>query len=393
MSKGLGMYSTMLLTVILALLTVGGFVTALIWGGYLSFGQKETPTDITDQEKCIAKGYEWDAGKQVCVAPPVATGACNPEGSPVPQIRAAYHNAANETNTEYLVSAAARVYSGNHSSDVSIPATDYVGTINLATTGYPASGSGFLSVICGNTYTIVVPSTNANTVSAMTVVKMNHNEELATLEGAYQQPLIFRVYDEDNRNYVYANTEATATTWVATASSFYSTTGNATIDSDGLTLGAGASYKYLIYGKTNTTASSKGRFTDPLGELLIGVDVYDASDWAEPVITATYYNSALNVVKESCPSKIANDGNEFCYKLTDPSLGGPPVVSNGRELVILVQGEGKSGVDVSDDTNVSYYVSGWVQRTGNEGSFLTFNKDDSSETYIYTAQKVHLLFG
>jgi len=217
-------------------------------------------------------------------------------------------------------------------------------------------------------YVAYVPASDASITSER--IEFTAAEDVVKEMPVPQQAaLIFRVYDNDNKGYVYGGAVTAASTWMAAGTTFYSTTSNST----GLTVGTDGSFDYTLYVKTNATAATDTQYEDQALYLYVNVD--DLSDWNELGI-----NVGGDLASVDFPnSKIANSGYDFAYELEDVHLG-------TTQTAVGITGQALSGVDASDDAVIGFGTSGWYKATVGSDMILDTNKDDSSKTTVFTIQ-------
>ena len=298
----------------------------------------------------------------------VPAGECNSQATDAPELRFSIQNQLNSSR-EYK-STTCYIYSGN-----SIESGNYLGSLAGLSTGLQAEAGG-KACECYQDYTIVCPaSSTVNSLKFdMTCAK---NDNTKAVQIADHAGLLFKVYDESNKGYVYASAEATAGGWAASGTTFYSTTSNAT----DYVLATDAFYIYTIYTETNSTAATDTRFNDQ--EWLVGVNSDDTADLDEPS-TLKVDGASILGSKMDCPTRIANDGYDWCYKGTG-DLG-------KTQTEVKIEQHANDNVNPADDTTLAFATSGWFLNNANSGSSMNYFQDDSSKTYVHTAQTLTLAF-
>lgn len=312
-------------------------------------------------------------GTEALVSALAADAACGDDD--LGYFRPAIYNPLNTSATEYI-SATMRVYQVVGTEEV------FFGTVATQTSGIVArAATGSLQVSCVDAsgeiikYKAYVPASDGSITSA--VVEFVASEDIPMEISIPQQAgLLFKVYDNDNKGYVYASAATTANAWAATGTTFYSTTSN----SSGLAIGTDGSFDYDIIVSQNATAATDTQFEDQATYLYTNMD--DLSDWNELDI------SGVTVDGIDFPNtKIANAGYDFAYELTS---NGNPLHIGTAKVSIGVAGQALSGVDASDDITVAFGTSGYYKQTVGSGMVLDTNKDDSAQTTVYTLQTVIL---
>jgi hypothetical protein len=284
------------------------------------------------------------------------------------ELRLAATNPLNTSDKEYLA-VTARMYQ---------PDGSYTGPITTAVSGLPAEGSGTACSFCGQDYTYYVAASDGSHISATgSILCADGASEVFDLPQ--QAGLIFKVRDEENDGYVYASAETTAGGEQASGTSFYSTTSNDT----GYTVGTDESIDYTIWTRINKTAAIDTQFTDQ--GLLVAENADDQSDWDEPAVKI----SGATVSTVDCPTKISNDGYDYCYEATQN--GGALNVA-GSWVKINIQQQALSGVNPSDDITVGLFTSGYYVKTLSEDMGAGYNKDNPAKDYVYTGQTATLVF-
>jgi len=386
--KGLGAGALVILVVLSTVGVISGL--AFVYNKFLSVDISKT-----EMETCLAKtGYAWDNGRCIPpsdgLTPSGELSGCISDGPSNPEVRLAVRNINNETGTEYLTGTA-YVFEGRLAGDLNIPADDYVTSFTLVNTGLPVVNSG-IDLDCDKWYTVIVPASDGATVSVAEEWFQDQTSSKVIMDGSAQGGLLFRVYDEENKGYVYTAAETTAGNWIATGATAYSTTGNSTGDSGGWTVAANGGFDYSISMKTNATAASDSQFGDSLGRTLIGVDIQTSEDWQEPQIAYSFRGVGKEVVDVDCPTKISNDGSEFCYSIENRD-GTPVVLPRAFEGKLRITGTTLSAVDADDDVVVRMYTEGYkLKTTEAPGMLLASHGDDSSRTAVYTVQAITLAF-
>lgn len=360
---GLGMPQTMLLGFALLAIFALGFV-------YVSPMINFTPTTYS-----VAQG--GGTGATVLVS----GGNCGDDATG--QFRPALFNTLNTSATEFI-SASVRVYEIVETNE------NYVGSLTSQTSGVQArdAGSGVIKIPCNNNdgsikkYVAYIESTDASHTSLR--YEFTAAEDIPVELALPQQgALIFKVYDEENHGYLYAGAETTAGGVQNSGTSFYSTTSNVSEYS----VTTNGYFNYNLYVQTNSTAATDTQYQDK--SLLVIVDEADLSDWEEVSITPVGFVATFTKLS-NCPSKIANDGYDYCYEATNGN--GDPLSIVDQPRKINVYGKSKSAVDPTDNINVGFATRGYFKETIGSGMRIDYNKDDSSQTYVYTAQYVTLRF-
>jgi len=240
------------------------------------------------------------------------------------------------------------------------------------------------SLPCGQTFRVYAAAgSNISAYKDFTVTKELNDP--VVINSATWGNLIFRVYDDDNRGYVYSNDSTpdsvdAAGTWRNTSSytgmqnkwTFYSTTSN----TSGPTIGTDGYIRSTIEFETNGTLSSSNRFTDK--SLLACLDAQDMSDWQAP---SSIKVAGYTVASAAKPDKVSNDGYDYCWEVTD---GGNVPVIGASPVALSYEIHAKSGVNPSDDLQWVFLTKGYYRKTLSEDMGNDYYKDDSSQTYVYT---------
>lgn len=308
---------------------------------------------------------------------------CDPRASNTPDITYSVVNPGNTSSTEYKASTV-KFYKGDYSLTNLPPASAHVGDKAASATGTTTVGSTF-KLSCDTPYTLVIES-SGTTSSAIGTVTMDEQAKTIELQSWDHAALIAKAKDNDADAFVYCDTEGTASNSCDTGSSFSNTTQNTTTGSVGKTLAAGGGLDYTLTFETNITAAGDTRFTDQTTYLVI--DQGDNSDWPEPSVTGTYKSKGVDLTAIDCgdiDSKIANDGYDYCY------IAEGVLLEKGADFVVNYVNDAKTDVNPSDDVIVGLVTSGLFKNTLNQGISEGTNKDDASDTYVFTAQSWTIL--
>jgi len=315
------------------------------------------------------------AGGGVAPTITLAPAACDPQSTINPELRYALVNMDNP-NTQYLV-ATTYVYEGAFSKD-NLPTDDaFITTYATVSTGMPAVGSG-VSVECGKTYTIVAPASTNVTTSTMFQMTVTQNSNNKIVSGtnriSNQTYLIARVYNDEAKGFVYADTDATAGSWHAAGSSWYSTTGNASEDSDGLTLGADGYYRYTISIETNATATTTARFNDQ--ETTIAIDRQSMADWDQ---ASTLSLSGVDLIgnKYTVPSKLASLNFDDAYLVPD----NPAFKTSVKDLKL--EQHALNGVNPDDNVVLGVFTAGYSISSKDNHVVYGYAKDNPTTDIVY----------
>ena len=350
----------------------GGLLLVAIFGTMMLFG------GVTPERAAIAQETSEDLKETLEAVADLSI--CDDDGRG--ELRAAIFNPLNESDTEYLA-ATARLY------EVSDDGTEsYKGPVTLTASGLPAISSG-TTLTCFTPenklkhYRMYVLASDGSHASGY----VDFTAQLDTvleIPITQQGVLVAKVYDNNEHNGVYSTADKTS--YMASGSSFYSVDGNSTDDSTGTTVGTNGDFDYTM--TVYTSSATDVQFTDQ--SLLIAIDRQDRTDWDE--IMVGIESTTVNVESlDSCPNKVSSDAYDDCYEVTKG--GEPLVVGSGTDKrKISIEGHAKSGVNPTDDVKVGLGTSGWYKETVGSDVKLDYNKDDSSETYVYTMQSWTLVF-
>ncbi len=310
---------------------------------------------------------------QIQIQPP----ACDPQATVRPELRFAIRNPLNTSGVEYLTTTA-RIYSGDYSTSDSIPGSAFKGTLAGLSTGLQPRGSGF-ACDCGQIYTIVLPAADDTVTSKVFTMKCERNDNTIEVTTPEQAELIFNVYDEMDKAYVYEYQDSSAGTWSPAGSVWYSTTSNST----GKTIGQDGYYIYTISTKTNATAAVDRQYTDQ--RLYLAFDIAQSNDWQEPSITSP----GVTITRVDCPTKIANLGYEYCYDITKD---GKPLILEDSQVDFKIEQHAIAGVDPDDNVVIGFFTSGWYVSTIDAGAKLGVSKDDGAKTLVFSNMSIELDF-
>lgn len=308
----------------------------------------------------------------------------------------------NSASTEYI-GASMRLYKVNNGIE------QYYATVVTQITGTATSGAGTTTIEGydndGNVqnYVAYVPAngsmfqtngTGAGGFSQSARYTFSASEDVPNVE--YQianfSQLVFKVYDEDNRAYVYGTNDTNGTlgttidgwpigTLYPSGAIFKGYNNNDT----GQIIGTGGFLTYTIYFEVNGSRTTSGRWGDQ--RTLVAVDADDLSDWQEPVISM---DGAVMTKLSSGQynDKIKNDGYDYIYEVTDAN-GQPLSVDNQFKKLRLAM-YAKSNVNPSDDIKVELFTAGYFKQTTGNDMLMDTHKDDSSSTILYPSQNVTL---
>lgn len=334
------------------------------------------------------------AGVEITTVSP----ACNPEatGNLAPELRFELTNPLNTAKENKVQTV--RVYqvaAGTDASTLTSAAdADYVGTVDTISTGLIADGAGW-ECECDQTYLMVSTrdkligmdnTSNSSTVFTMVCEK---NENTVIKSGSTQTPdlgmLKAKVYDNDAKAYVYTNKSGdggtSAGSWLDLSiynSSAWSTTAGAWETQP--TIGTDGYLDYTITVSTNSSTATDIQFSDQ--SLLIGVDLQNEDDWAEPT-TLSLGGEDLLVNEIDCPTKISNLGYDYCY------TSAKTIKTTAVDLDIYVKA--LSGVNPDDDVKVGFFTSGWISSTIDNSAAIAYTDDSPSKTLTYLSNNITLL--
>ncbi len=301
--------------------------------------------------------------------------ACNPDATQGPELIYAIQNENNKSATEYLA-IATDVYKGTFTKE-NLPTADaYLGSFTTLVTGRPAVGSGF-DATCGQDYTILVPASSASTSSGLFHMTVEENAERDTFLISRMTGLIARVKDIGDDGFVYAGTDLTAGLWNGDATTYYSTTGNITGDSDGKDIGTNGDFVYEIYLKTNSSVSTVARFNDQ--ETTIAIDRASSADW-DIALQVTF--DGVNLIESkmaNVPTRISLDQYEDAYLVP----GNKDIDTSSKTLIVEMKT--LSSINADDDIGVGIYTAGYTSGVGHNGAVYGYSRDDPTSTAVHTA--------
>ena len=359
-----------MLTVVIVLAAV-----VLILGlAYLS-----QPTEVKQTTPEKASLADTDGGDQPAPTPSQAIPVAMFDADGYGKYRPAVVNPLNTTATEYKA-VTIRVYKLNDNVE------EFYDTVTTVTTGHITQAnalkiSGYGSSGAIQRYVAYVPASDESITSAR--YEFTAAGDVAPKYNVPEQAaLIFKVYDETAKAYVYGNNETTAGGLKATGATFNGTSATGTEAS----VSTGGNYEYTIYLETNGSAASDKQFTDQ--SFLVAIDAQDLSDWQEPTLSM----AGATVTKLSSGQyndKIRNNGNDWVYKI---EVNGKPLVVEDAFKKLTIQQYAKSGVAPTDNVAVSFITGGYYTETVGTNMRLGTHKDDASDTAVYTAQTITLQF-
>lgn len=294
-------------------------------------------------------------------------------------------NSLNTTNKQYMIETI-RIYKANDLNTL-------YGTLATINTG---TGRGTLAIdkydAEGNpqNYVAFIPSNYTGAVSAQISFQGAENV-IVDAKIPKQSRLAFKVYDLENRAYLWDGLESTPSgletpgTLNVSGTTWFSTTSNST----GYAVGVGGFYNYQVYLTPNNTIAAwdtVSQWQDQ--EFIMAMDAGDLSDWQKPSISV-----AGATVTELMPGqyndKIKNDGYDWVWKITGAD-GKALNVCCGTFTKIEILQYGKAGVNPSDDITLGFYTSGYYTHTLDDAMGMSTHQDDSSQTAVYTPQTLVL---
>jgi len=252
----------------------------------------------------------------------------------------------------------------------------FIKTVSGSATGYAST-----TLPCGKDYVAYCES-SSSVASLREEFTVDEEEESFDWLQPEVAGLIFKVYNDEARAYVYPSAASTAATWTASGGTFYSTTSNST----GMSVGADGYVMYSIEFETNGTAATDKQFQDLT--LLIAIDSGNGSVWQEP---SKAEFTGGTTTKVDCPTKIASDLYDWCYEVTVD--GEAPAIEDSINYFKLEQ-HTVQGVDplAADTIKIGIFTSGRYKTTFGSEMKEGYNKDDSSQTYVRTGQTATLTF-
>lgn len=360
---------------LLALAAIVVIAAIVGWGLGLIGGEPEVKVKYIPTPAQVSGG---GAGEQPA-APPNAVSSTLFDADGYGKYRPAILNPLNTTTNEYKA-ATILVYKLVNGAE------KFYDTVTTVTTGHVTQANALKIVGLdsnGNLqkYVAYVPASDASMTSGRFEFTAA-GDVSPTYYIPDQAGLIFKVYDDTAKAYLYGNNETSAGGLHGTGATF-----NGTVTTDTKAkVGTGGNFDYIIYFETNGTAATDTQFTDQ--SFLIAIDAQDLSDWKEPTLTlpgATITKLASGGYND----KISNNGNDWVYKV---EVNGKPLVVKDAFQKLSIQMYAKAGVDPTDSVAVSFITGGWYQETNGENMKQDTHKDDTSNTAVYTAQTITLQF-
>ncbi len=257
---------------------------------------------------------------------------------------------------------------------------EFYGTVLTATSGVGARSATNTLAITGydennNIYKYAVYAPASDNASTSGRWEFTASEDVVkTYAVPNQSALIFKVYDEEARGGLYTSLSAADGT-----SNSSGTTYGADTATTGTVVAAGGYYDYTIYFSTNGSLSTYNQFEDQM--LLIAVDAGDLSDWLTPSLSLPGATVTL-LEPGQYNDKIKNNGYDFIYKVTNADGTAYHVDSTWSKL--RIQQYAKPSVNPADDVTVSLIPGGYYTQTVGNGMKMDTNKDDSSQTAVFT---------
>jgi hypothetical protein len=302
----------------------------------------------------------------------------------VGQFRPAVYNVMDTTATTYTVNTI-RVY------QIVDGIENFFGTVATVVTGVAPRGTASNTLdITGydennNLYKYVAYVTASDGVRTSGRFEFTAAEDVVkTYAVPNQSTLIFKVYDEENRGYLFTSGEEDGTVVAGTAKATGQTFANMTANTTEA-VGQGGYFDYTVYFSQNGTASTATQFEDQV--LLMAVDGQDLSDWQTPSISIP--GAVVTLLSPGqYNDKIKNDGYDWIYSITNAD--GTPLHIDSTWTKARIQVYAKSGVNPSDNIGIAMYTGGYYTQTVGDGMKMDTHKDDASQTAVFTAQTLTL---
>lgn len=300
--------------------------------------------------------------------------------------RPAVYNSMDTTATTYTQNTI-RVYQLIAGTEV------YYGDVATASTGVIARGNTTATLtITGydennliyDYVAYVVAADNSRTSGRFTFTAAE--DVVKTYAVPNQGNATFKVYDEENRGYLYESTEHTANVSAGTAYVTGKTfTGKSSNSTTGTIIAMGGYYDFTVYFSENGTIGTTNQFEDQ--RLLVAIDGQDLSDWLAPTLSMS--GAVITKLEPGqYNDKIKNDGYDWVYQIS--KADGTPYHVDSTWQKLRIQQYAKSGVNPADDIKVAFYTSGWFKQTVGDGMKMDSHKDDSSQTAVFTVQDLTL---
>jgi len=311
-------------------------------------------------------------------------GSCDPSATDGPELRYQMRNPLNTSGNEYKATTTYVYDITDLSKPIVLGDDNYVGSLATLATGFQSRNSG-IDCQCFHKYRIVSPASDGSLGSTSWDMECNGNDNTATAIVTEQSPLVFKVYDNDNSGWVYGASEETDSAGgiQASATSFYSKTGNSTGDENDI---SNSGYDYTISISINTSDSGKEDTTFTDQGLIIGINDEDnKAHWGE-FSTLELGGVDLTAKKVDCLAKMASDGNDWCFDAGDKTLG-----KAVTKLHMVQAGSGNNNPG-GDNLTVSFYPSGYFRSIKNAGAKIGYTTDADSPSYVFTASNLILRF-
>ena len=295
------------------------------------------------------------------------TADCNMAATNAPELR---DYVKNKLNTSGFETSTSTIYLYDTTETDTLDDNTFYGTLAGVANGYQSVASG-LDCKCGRSYTGI---RLASSTESSSTFKQWCNE-LGPGEG-HDRPngLIFRVYDNDAKNYVYSPSN---TGKQSSGIKFYSTTDNTT----DLAVG-NSGYDYTIEIWANDSRGTDGSWEDE--EVAVLVDSGEAVLWDDPS-TMDFAGIDLIALKSDCFKTATSLGFDWCYYTTKVTLG-----KNLKKLRVVETGTGSN--DPTEDVKITFATKGKYLSTTGKSVKTGYQTDADSPGWVVNNQTIILGF-
>ncbi|PKM92305.1 MAG: hypothetical protein CVU81_01210 [Euryarchaeota archaeon HGW-Euryarchaeota-1] len=278
----------------------------------------------------------------------LVTTQCGDDGKGIINLRAI--NPLNTTGKEYIA-ITGNVYLVDGSKS-------FIGTFSTNANATPTT----LSYDCGRNYVLTSFASDGSHTSVEYSFTANQETSAKDLAVNQQAGLLMRMYDNNEKKYIYADGSDDASSWQATGTTFKSTTSNSTAT----TLDVGQCLDLTIEYKSNTTAGTDTIFTDMQSFFGINANSEGNNDYSNP--SSVSLNGMSLSIMSGVDNYLVNNGYENVY-VSDVKLG--QSTASLRVQICPI-----SGINPDNDIKIGVFTSGLYESTSSSDAKTGISKDD-----------------
>jgi len=243
----------------------------------------------------------------------------------------------------------------------------FIGTFSTNANATPMT----LSYDCGRTYVLTSFASDGSHTSVEYSFTANQETSAIDLSVNQQAGLLMRMYDNNEKKYIYATDSNDASSWQATGTTFKSTTSNSTAT----TLDVGQCLDLTIEYKSNTTAGTDTIFTDMQSFFGINANSEGNNDYSTP--SSVSLNGVSLSSMSGVDNYLVNNGYENVY-VSDVKLG--QSTASLRVQICPI-----SGINPDNDIKIGVFTSGLYESTSSSDAKIGISKDDvGTYTPVYS---------